>query len=142
MRTLLTTATAVGLLLAGAGTATADPKGEPFDLVCDNGQAYSVTTSGRGMFTPAHDARSTTTLVPIWFGNDMATVQPPDGDAEIVPFPGEVAKGGGNVAAHSPRQQVSCTYSFSFVLEVEEMGYPAGSQVTITGDVVGYVAGR
>lgn len=142
MRTLLTTATVAGLLVAGASTATADPKGEAFDLVCDNGQTYPVTTSGQGVFTPAHDAWSPTTLVPIWFGNDVATIELPDGNVEVLPFPGESAKGGGNVAAHSPREQVRCTYSDSFTLEVEEMGYPAGSHVTITGDVVGYVSGR
>src|SRR6266498_3866050 len=52
-------AVAAGVAVLGAGgVAAADPMGEAFPVVCDNGVTYQVVVAGNGQFTPAHDVVS------------------------------------------------------------------------------------
>lgn len=140
------TAAALGVAFAftgAAGASAAPPDAEILSGVeCDNGQTYDVWVNGNGDFTPGHVVDSTTVFVPISFGDVAFTVVTPDGAVTEIEEEHTLAKGQGKVATHNPREAVSCTFSETFVLEVEEMGFPAGSEVTFTGTVVGYVSGR
>jgi len=105
-----------GLLLAAAplalaAPAHADPQGDSFALVCDNGSSYSVTANGNGAFTPALDTESNTVFVPTSFGEFHATVTNAETGAFIDEFtePGSM-KG----KSERPRAtSVHCTFSFS-----------------------------
>lgn len=103
-RTFARLLVAGGLTLGiAAAPAIADPKGETFPLVCDDGNTYQVTTNGNGEFTPAHDADSTRTFVPLAFGEFTGTVTDAQGNVvDSFSEPG-VAKGqsGKNAKARS-----------------------------------------
>lgn len=137
-KTAVVAALSATALVAGAATASAAPKTEPFDLQCDDGRTYTVVTNGAGSFTPAHVVGSTMVLVPIRFGDNVATVVTPDGETVTMPFPDD-EKGKGNVAARNPGETLLCHESFTFTLDQPEMGFPAGSIVTVEGTVLVYV---
>ena len=145
MRTItLAMAMAAALLSTGAAPALAAPEVETFELSCSNGESFTVEVNGGGSFTPARLVASTRVLVPISFGDFAFEAVTPDGDVFSGTEPGEDAKGGGNVAARSPRPQVTCTFEQSFTLEEPdpEFGLPVGTEVTISGSVTGYLTGR
>ncbi len=106
-----------GLLLAApAGTALADPKGETFQLVCENGKTYTVVTPpGNGNWTPAHDVNSNKVLVPVQFGAFTGTVFL-DG-VEQFSFTEE---GGETKGSGKQRNRTTCTFTFEYVLTPEE----------------------
>jgi hypothetical protein len=58
----------VAAALSISAPASADPKGEPIPITCDNGTTYWAVTSGHGVFTPAHDVNSTSVLNATSFG--------------------------------------------------------------------------
>lgn len=143
MRTTALTATlSAALLLAGAASASAAPPDtELITIHCDNGQDYDLLTNGNGAFTPGNIVGSTGMIVPVWFGDNMFTVVTPDG--QVTEMPGEdEAKGGGNVMDHMKKDLLSCTFSQTFTLEQDEEGFPAGSVVTFSGAVMGFLTGR
>ena len=131
VRTLTGLLAAGALLCAAAAPAAADPKGEQFDLVCDNGQTYSVVTSGNGDFTPAHDSESTTTFVPLSFGEFTGTVRDAQGNVvDTITEPG-VSKG---QSGKNATGTLSCTFSFT--------GTEDGLTFEAHGSVVGYATPR
>jgi hypothetical protein len=105
-----------GLLLAAAplalaAPAHADPQGDTFAVVCDNGSTYAVTANGNGAFTPAHDAASTTVLVPTSFGEFHGTVTNAETGELIDTFTEPASMKG---KSERPRAtSVHCTFSFS-----------------------------
>jgi hypothetical protein len=114
-----------GLLLAAtplalAAPAQADPGGETFPLVCDNGSTYTVITAGNGAFTPAHDTDSTTTFVPTSFGEFHGEVTNAETGELIEEFTEPPATKG-----NSEKQRgtsLTCTFSFSGEEFVPELG--------------------
>ena len=139
--TALTAALSTALLVAGAsGAAAATPDAVPLEVHCDNGEHYEILTNGMGTFTPGNIVGSTSVVVPVWFGATF-TVETPGGVVEVMEGEAD-AKGDGHVMENVRRDLISCSFSETFVLEVEEMGYPAGSVVTFTGEVLGFVSGR
>ena len=99
-----------GALLAIAATpAGADPKGETFPLDCDNGNTYTVITSGNGEFTPAHNADGTQTFIPLSFGEFTGTFTDNEGNVFPVDEPA-VDKGQSN---RNGKGDVTCTFAFS-----------------------------
>lgn len=143
MRTTALTATlSTALLLTGAAAASAAPPDTPpLTVHCDDGMHYEILTSGNGTFTPGNIVGSTGVIVPVWFGDNLFTVVAPDG--EVVEMPGgDEAKGQGRVLENVRKDLVYCSFSETFTLEVEEEGFPAGSVVTFSGAVIGFVTGR
>jgi hypothetical protein len=72
--------------------AHADPAGTPgalpLTVTCDNGAVYDVISNGNGNWTPAHDLASTSTLVPVAFGESTFTITDSSGnvlDSETMP---------------------------------------------------------
>ena len=141
MRKLAMVPVAAALVVGGASlAAAAPPEPEVIPLVCDNGETYEAVVKGRGEFTPAH-LGDHQVLVPIAFGDFVYTATPPDGDPVTVREPGS-AKGRGNVADRNPRETLSCTFSGSFTLAVEEEGLPAGTVVDFSNEVTAVLVGK
>jgi hypothetical protein len=69
------------------------------------------------------------------------TVVTPDGQTYVMEGE-EEAKGNGQVMQRVRREMVYCTFSETFTLEVEEEGFPAGSTVTFSAAVIGFLTGR
>jgi hypothetical protein len=108
-------------------------------LHCDNGEHYEIVVKGRGLFTPGNLVDSTRMLVPVWFGDNVFTVTPPDGEP-VVEMEEDEAKGA--AMDNVRRDLLYCTYTDTFTLEEEEMGFPAGSVVTFEGAVMAFLTGR
>lgn len=145
MRTTIATAAATLLLLGGAGAATAaPPNAEYLDLDCDNGQSYTIWTSGNGPFTPGHLVGEPGVLLPLAFLGGGAVAVTPEGDIVEIEFGAADYKGNGAVAGHNPRPQTTCAYETTFTLPSEdpETGLPAGTVVTLYGDVLAQLPGR
>lgn len=122
----------VAALLA-PGSATADPKGDPFPIACDNGHTYALTGNGNGNFTPAHDADSTSTLVPVSFGPFTGTIR--DAQGNVVETFTEPAASKGQ-SAKGLKDEVNCTFSFQDVSDGSDPDYPAGYTFTGSGSAV------
>jgi hypothetical protein len=144
-KTILGAVVAAGLLAAGAIPApAAPPEREVIPLVCDNGESYDVVVNGNGSFTPGRIVGDTRVLVPIAFGDFAFRAVLPDGEVIEDSLDEGESKGGGNVAMRNPRPTVTCTFSETFTLpeDDEEFGLPAGTEVTFSGSVTGYLTGR
>ena len=53
----------VAAALSISAPASADPKGEPLQIICDNGTTYCAVDHGHGQFVPVHDVDSNSMLV-------------------------------------------------------------------------------
>jgi hypothetical protein len=141
VRKLSTLLVAGGLILgAAAAPAGADPKGETFELPCDNGQTYTVVVSEGGNedhskndFTPAHIV-SGGTIVPLSFGAFHGTItnsagQVVDSFDDPATFKGQAGK--------NARNTVTCDVNFSetFVNPDDGMTYTFTGSTTVTGFV-------
>ena len=139
-------------LLSPMGLASADPAGDPFNLVCDNGQTYSiVTTRGQGEFTPAFDTDSTRVFVPVSFGAFSGAIYDATTGDLVGSFtdPAVATKGSGK-----QRATTECTYTFrdTFTVSEEEAaaGDPNDPEYLLAGTylfegsglVVGKITGR
>lgn len=142
MRTTLSlVCTTAALVVGGATAATAaPPERETIPLVCDNGMSYDVEVNGNGSFTPGRIVGSTGVLIPTAFGDFAFRAVLPDGTVVEDSDPSVEAKGGGNVA-RSPRPTVTCTFSATETLTEDEEGFPAGTVVTFSGSVTGFLTG-
>lgn len=147
-RAITVTSAATAIVLAGATAATAAPpdEREVIPLVCDNGQTYFVEVNGNGAFSPGRDVGSTRVLVPISFGPfEFGVDIPPLGDPETFVDETREVKGSGKAGAQ--RDIISCTFTESELLTEEtvlEDGsvVPAGTVLTFSGTVTGFVTGR
>lgn len=128
-------AVALGLTAAPA-RAAAEKETVPLD--CGSAGTFEIVVGGNGEFTPGRDSSSTAVIVPISFQNERFVVTGPDGNVLVDETePDRLAKG--SVADRSPRQQVDCSFSATFVLDAEEDGLPAGSTISFYGEVTGYL---
>ena len=116
-----------------APAAQADPGGDTFDVLCDDGRTYPVATNGNGEFTPAHDTSSTTVLVPTSFQGFSFTVTDSEGNVVDEEVDDSVAAKGRSGKARAT--SVTCTYSFSETFEDPELGMLT---VVGTGGVTGF----
>lgn len=116
------------------GAAAADPKrGDTFDLVCDNGHTYTLTTStAHSDFTPAHVLNSTAIFVPVSFGEFTATITTPDGTVSTFTEPASF-KG---QSSNSVKNPVTCTYTFTFTNDGSDPRTPPGTVFAGTGSAV------
>lgn len=136
---------AAGLLAGSASPATAaPPERETFTLKCDDGRVVEVEVNGNGAFTPGRIVDDTGLILPTSFGDFVFTAVLPNGTVIEGSEPGGEQKGGGNVERRSPRPTVTCTFAASFTLPEDdpEFGLPAGTVVTFSGQVTGFLTGR
>jgi hypothetical protein len=132
-----TIAAAAGLGIAAAlsiaGPSSADPKGSPLPVTCDNGVTYQVTVNGNGAFTPGHDADSTSVLVPTSFGEFHGVVT--DSTGEVIDEFTDPAMFKGS--STKPRgTSLSCTLTIFEQFEDPELGLLT---FTGTGSVEGFL---
>jgi hypothetical protein len=141
-RWITVTCVTAAIVVGSAATAmAAPPEQDAIPLVCDDGNTYEVVVNGNGAFTPGRLLGSTGVLVPTAFGETTFRAVLPGGEVIEETDPGS-AKGGGNVSAHNPRETVTCTFELTDTLEEEEDGLPAGTVITISGTVTGFLTGR
>jgi hypothetical protein len=115
--------------------AHADPAGArsalPLTVTCDNGAVYDVISNGNGNWTPAHDLASTSTLVPVSFGESTFTLTDASGtvlDSETTP-----ASTKGESGKQVRETAISCSY-------IGGGTDPASGMVfTLSGTVEGFV---
>lgn len=139
-RTAITLAAAGAAFGFGALPAQAASSGETLAVDCGADGSYSVLVNGNGEFTPARDTRSTKVLVPVSFQDFHFVATAADGTVLVDQTDASVtSKGGGNPAARSPRRQVHCEFGSSFTLVEPDEGFPAGTTLTFSGHVTGYL---
>jgi hypothetical protein len=109
-------------------------------LVCDNGDTFTVVVNGNGAFTPGRVVETNRVLVPVSCGGFTFRAVLPNGTVIEKSEPG-IAKGGGNVEARNPQPTVTCAFAVTEVLEQEQDGLPAGTEVTFGGEVTGCLTG-
>jgi len=123
-------------LFATAQVASADPINAPgaiqISVSCDNGHVYSVVVNGNGSWSPAHDLNSTTTLVPLAFGEQVFTVTDASGNVIEQATAPPSTKGSGT-SNGTRTTKTSCTFSGS------QTDPESGNTFTITGSVTGFV---
>lgn len=142
MRKTMVSALTAAMVIGGSTLAmAAAPERETFELRCDNGETYTVEVNGNGDFTPGRAVDSTAVLIPVSFGDFMFRAELPDGTIIEETFPGGDSKGKGNVAERNPRPTTTCTFEDTLVLEEEQDGFPAGTELTFGGTVTVHVAG-
>ena len=132
------------LVGAAAPAAAAPPERETFTLDCGGGLVVDVEVNGNGAFTPGRVVGDTAVILPTSFGDFVFRAVLPDGTVVEGSEPSLDVKGGGNVERRSPRPTVTCTFSERFVLEQDdpEFGLPAGTEVTFSSTVTGFLTGR
>jgi hypothetical protein len=145
LRTVFVTV-GVALFVVGgsAPLAAAAPVQETVPLVCDNGDTFDVAVNGNGEFTPGRIVGDTAVLVPTSFGEFHFTAVLPDGTVAFDETEPGTTKGGGNVEARSPLGLVTCSFEESETLTEDdpESGLPAGTVLTFSSTVTGFIAGH
>ena len=146
LKKLATVAATAALLVAvPAASAQAAPKGgDSFELVCDNGETYSIVTNRGSDFTPGFVVDATARLiVPTSFGDFHFSAVAPDGEVLVDETEPGPSKGKGN-AGGGNHPSVTCTFGESEVLAEDdpESGFPAGTTLTFGGEVTGFLVGR
>jgi len=139
-KALAVLATSAALVTMGALPSYGSAEKEVLPVDCGSDGSYLVVVSGNGEFTPARDTGSTHVLIPIAFSGFEFTATAPDGTVLASESDDSVElKGKGNPAARSPRHQVNCTFGSTVVLEEPEDGFPAGTTLSFSGHVTGYI---
>jgi hypothetical protein len=115
--------------------AHADPSGAPeaipLTVTCDNGVVYDVVSNGNGSWTPAHDLDSTSTLVPVAFGESTFTVT--DASGTVLDTETQPASSKGQSGSQARATDISCSYTGGATDPVSGMTF------TISGTVEGFV---
>jgi hypothetical protein len=131
------TGAALALPLSWGAPALADPSHSfPITLVCD-GVTYQTVGEGNGDFTPVHDLNSNKVFVPHAFGPFTGTIY--DDHGNVVDSETDPAQTQGS--GKQPND-MSCTYSFTWVSDGSDPGFPAGYSFVGAGSVTGQVAGH
>jgi hypothetical protein len=125
-------ASATALLVAlPVGAAQADPKGDPFTLVCDNDETYAITTPpAEADWTPGLISDGTSVIRPVAFGVITFTAT----------FPGEEPATETQPAMTKPgrippnRELITCEFNETFS--------EGGGTFTATGSVTGFLTGH
>jgi hypothetical protein len=111
---------AIASVIGSAGAASADPKGEPIPLVCDNGSTYQVTVNGNGAFTPGHDLASTSVLVPTAFGELHGVVT--DSSGNVIDDFVDPAMVKGSSGDQARATTTTCTFTLNETFEDPDLG--------------------
>lgn len=128
-----------GLATAGVastlwiGAARADPEGETRELVCDNGQTYTVAVNGNGVFTPAFDTDSNAVLVPVAFGAFTGTLYDEEGNVVRTRSDPPILKG---QSSRTLENAVTCSFTFEEVGDASHPDLPEGYKVVGSGTVI------
>lgn len=130
------TGTALAVPLSWGAPALADPHGELISLTC-GGTTYQVSVAGNGDYTPAHDLASTKVFIPHAFGEFTGTVRDASGTVVGTETDPATVQGSGKQP-----NDVTCTYTLTFVSDGSDPGFPAGYTFTGVGSVTGQVAGQ
>lgn len=110
---------AVAAALSVSAPASADPKGHPIEINCDNGTTYWAVGKGHGQFAPVHDIDSTSMLIPTSFGEFHGVITDRTG-AVVEEFTDPPAAKGSST---KPRgTSVTCTYFTTGHFYVPELG--------------------
>lgn len=137
MRTTTAVAGAAFTLTVAALTASpaqADPKGQTFEVVCENGKNYVVAVNGNGEFTPGHDTASTTVLVPTSFsGFTFVVTNENDEVLFIEEDPSTSSKGS---SGKERATTTDCSFSVSETFVDPDLGTLTQ---TFSGDLTGFV---
>lgn len=116
-------ASIAGLTIAAAlsisAPASADPKGVPIEIRCDNGATYWAVGQGHGPFAPVHDVDSNIMLIPTSFGEFHGVIT--DSTGAVVEEFTDPPSAKGN-ATKQRGTSVSCTYFTSGHFEVPDIG--------------------
>jgi hypothetical protein len=132
-------------VLTGAAAHAAPKGGETFELACDNGETYSIVTNRGTDFTPGFLVDATAKLiVPTSFGDFHFTAVAPDGEVLVDETEPGPSKGNGKGNGGGNHTSVTCTFGESEVLTEDdpESGFPAGTTLTFSGEVTGFLVGR
>ena len=121
----------VAATLGGAGAASADPKGQPATITCDNGRSYEAVLFSNGVWSPALDTAGTSVLIPLIIGPSHVVETDAEGNV-IAEFddPQVVVKG------RAANKQHATTTSCTFVIEGPNF---VGGTFHIDGSVVVFV---
>jgi hypothetical protein len=114
----------------GAQPAQAKP-GEVITLAC-GGTTYQAAVNGNGQWSPARDLGSTKVFVPHAFGPFTGTIRDASGTVIDTSTDPAVVQGSGK-----QKNDVSCTYSFTFVSDGSDPDFPAGWTFSGVGTVTG-----
>ena len=128
-----------GVLWAGVGTASADPKGSVTLLTC-GGTTNEVVVAGNGNWTPAHDSNSNVVFIPTWFGDFHGTVR--DAEGNVVDEFVEEADSPKGQSAKRKGDILDCTFSFTEVSDGSDPEFPEGYTFTGEGEVRGFATPR
>jgi hypothetical protein len=135
MKLLISTAMlGLATALCLAAPASADPKGNPFPVVCENGVTYMVTVNGNGNWTPAHDSNSTSILVPTSFSGLHGELTDSTGTVLDTFDDPPAAKGMSGKQARATT--TSCTFEIIEHFTDPELGELTS---TVTGGVTGFI---
>ena len=119
IRVLAAPALALLAVPLAAPAAHADPKTEPFPVVCDNGVTYSAVINGNGDWRSAHDTASSTVLIPTSFGPQSWTLTAADGTVLDSGTDPALVKG----AAERPRATATtCTFTITQTFTDPDLG--------------------
>ena len=120
----------VAAMLGSAGAASADPKGQPVTITCDNGSTYEAVLFSNGEWSPALDTASTSVLIPLTIGPSHVVVTDAEGNViQDVVDPSVSVKG---KAVNHHAAATSCTFLI-------EGPTDEGGTLHIEGSVVGLV---
>jgi hypothetical protein len=123
----------VAAALSISTPASADPKGEPIQVTCDDGATYWVTVNGNGAFTPGHDVDSTATLIPTSFGDVHFVITDSTG-AVVDEFTDPAADKGSSTKPRAT--SISCTFVIADTFDDPDLGTLT---FTGTGSLEGFV---
>jgi hypothetical protein len=135
VRAALLVAGVTALTIVPVHGATADPtKAQTFTLVCDNGHTYTVVVNSSGAWSPAHDVNSTSTLIPLSFGETTGTVT--DLNGNVVDSFSDPAMAKRSAATYDLATTTACTFSSDDTFVSPDLG---PLNVHVEGSVVGFV---
>ena len=121
----------VAAMLGSAGAASADPKGQPVTITCDNGSTYEAVLFSNGEWSPALDTASTSVLIPLTIGPSHVVVTDAEGNViQDVVDPSVSVKG--NAVNQHHATATSCTFLI-------EGPTDEGGTFQVEGSVVGLV---
>ena len=119
----------VAVMLGNPGAASADPKGQPVTITCNNDHTYEAVLFSNGEWSPALDTASTSVLIPLTIGPSHTVVT--DAEGNVIQDVVDPVSVKGN-AVKGKATATSCT--FLIVGPTAE-----GGTFHIEGSVVGHV---
>jgi hypothetical protein len=122
---------AIAVAGAAAGVAAADPgkapRSAPVTITCGN-TTYDAVVNGNGVWSPAHDLNSNSTIIPVAFGVATNVFTDPGGTIHTSTDPA-TAKGS---SAPEGAPLLDCSYHLA-------LSFPDGSSLVVDGTATGFV---